>query len=263
MLLDYIIIYTLVFILGITIGSFLNVCIYRIPAKLSIVKPRSRCGSCGYTLGALDLVPLLSWIGLKGRCRNCGERISIRYPLVELLESLLYLLVFYKFGVSILTLVFWIFFSILTVVFFIDLDHKIIPNKVVIFATLMGLVPVGLHYTIGYAYYRSGLLIEPFLSAFLPSGLMLVIALLSVIIFKKAGIGMGDVKVYIPIGLFIGWRFALLSIWLTFFMGGLFGLIWILILRKNKNDYIPFAPFIVIATVVTVFWGDTIINFLL
>ncbi|OJV66857.1 MAG: hypothetical protein BGO41_05430 [Clostridiales bacterium 38-18] len=262
MWLDYFIIYGLVFVLGITIGSFLNVCIYRIPEKMSIIKPRSRCGSCGHTLTAWELIPIFSWLILKGKCHNCNSTISVRYPLVELLEGLIFLLVFHKFGVSVLTLVFWLFFAIMTAVFFIDLDHKIIPNKVVIFATIVGFIPVGLHYTMGYDFYSDGLL-EPLKSALIPSGVMLIIALLSVVLFRKVGIGMGDVKVYIPIGLFIGWRLSLLSIWLAFFLGGTFGVLWIVVFRKSKNAYIPFAPFIVIGTLVSVLLGESILKFIL
>ena len=262
MLIDYLVIYGIVFVLGITIGSFLNVCIYRIPENLSIIKPRSRCGNCGQTLNAWELIPIVSWLMLKGKCHNCKVHISVRYPLVELLEGVLFVLVFHKFGVSIMTLLFWLFVAIMTVVFFIDIDHKIIPNKVVIFATVAGICPIGLHYTVGYLYYSNGIF-EPFISAVLPSGLMLAIALLSVAVFKKVGIGMGDVKVYIPIGLFLGWRLSLLSIWITFFLGGFFGLLWILVFRKSKNDYIPFAPFIVIGSLVSVFSGRLIIECLL
>lgn len=261
-LIDYLVIYGIVFVLGITIGSFLNVCIYRIPENLSVIKPRSRCGNCGHTLNAWELIPLVSWLVLRGKCHNCKTRISVRYPLVELLEGFLFVLVFHKFGLSVLTPIFWLFVAMMTVVFFIDLDHKIIPNKVVIFGTVTGLIPVGLHYTKGYAFYVSNFY-EPIISAILPSGIMLMIALLSVVIFKKTGIGMGDVKIYIPIGLFIGWRLSLLSIWLSFFLGGLFGVLWIIVFRKSKNDYIPFAPFIVIGTLVSAFSGPMIIECLL
>jgi len=260
-LIDYLVIYGIIFVLGITIGSFLNVCIYRIPEHLSIIKPRSRCGNCGHTLNAWELIPLVSWLMLGGKCHNCKTRISVRYPLVELLEGFLFMLVFHKFGLSALTPIFWLFVAMMTVVFFIDLDHKIIPNKVVIFATITGILPVGLHYTSAYVFYSSGFF-EPVMSALLPSGLMLVIALLSVAVFKRAGIGMGDVKVYIPIGLFLGWRLSLLSIWISFFLGGLFGVLWIVGFKKSKNDYIPFAPFIVIASLMVLFCGNTILSYL-
>lgn len=255
--------YSLIFILGTIIGSFLNVCIYRIPAGLSIVKPRSRCGSCERTLSAVDLVPILSWIFLKGKCRSCGAKISARYPLVEALEGALFLLIFMRFGVSFLTLTSWLFAAFLTVVFFIDIDHKIIPNKLVLFGCTIGLIPVLLHFTVGYQVYFSRGILEPILGIIVPFTLMLATALLSILIMKKPGMGMGDVKVYAPIGLFLGWQFSLMSLWFAFFFGGLFGLYWMVILRKSKADYIPFAPFIVIGSLIALLYGKAIYILLL
>lgn len=255
--------YTIVFIFGAIIGSFLNVCIYRIPAGLSIVKPRSRCGACDRTLSAIDLVPILSWVFLKGRCRTCGVKISIRYPLVEALEGALFLVIFARFGLSYLTLTSWLFVAFLTVVFFIDIDHKIIPNKLVIFGCLIGLIPVLMHFTIGYPLYFSHAFYEPILGVVIPFSLMLATALLSLIILKKPGMGMGDVKVYAPIGLFLGWQLSLMSLWFAFFLGGLFGIFWMVVLRKSKADYIPFAPFIVIGSLISLLYGKYIYILLL
>ena len=255
--------YTIVFIFGAIIGSFLNVCIYRIPAGLSIVKPRSRCGSCERTLSALDLVPILSWVFLKGRCRTCGVKISIRYPLVEALEGALFLVIFARFGLSYLTLTSWLFAAFLTVVYFIDIDHKIIPNKLVIFGCLIGLIPVLMHVTIGYPLYYSRAFYEPILGIVIPFTLMLATAFLSLILLKKPGMGMGDVKVYAPIGLFLGWQLSLMSLWFAFFLGGLFGIFWMVVLRKSKADYIPFAPFIVIGSLISLLYGKYIYIILL
>ena len=255
--------YTIVFIFGTIIGSFLNVCIYRIPAGLSIVKPRSRCGACKRTLSAIDMVPILSWVFLKGRCRTCGVKISIRYPLVEALEGALFLLIFTRFGLSYLTLTSWLFVAFLTVVFFIDLDHKIIPNKLVIFGCLIGLLPMLMHLTIGYPMYHSRAFYEPILGIVVPFTLMLATALLSILIMKKPGMGMGDVKVYAPIGLFLGWQLSLMSLWFAFFFGGVFGIYWMVVLRKSKADYIPFAPFIVIGSLISLLYGKYIYILLL
>jgi len=255
--------YSLIFIFGTIIGSFLNVCIYRIPAGLSIVKPRSRCGSCERTLTAIDLVPILSWVFLKGKCRTCGSKISIRYPLVEALEGALFLLIFTRFGVSYLTLTSWLFAAFLTVVFFIDLDHKIIPNKLVIFGCIIGLFPVLMQLTVGYPLYATSALYEPLLGIIVPFTFMFAIALLSIVIMKKPGLGMGDVKVYAPIGLFLGWQLALMSLWFAFFFGGVFGIYWMVILKKSKTDYIPFAPFIVIGSLIALLYGKYIYIFLL
>lgn len=261
---DFITVYVLsvIFILGATIGSFLNVCIYRIPAGLSIVKPRSRCGTCERTLTAIDLVPILSWVFLKGKCRTCGAKIAIRYPLVEAMEGILFVLVFMRFGFSWMTPIMWLFKAIMTVVFFIDLDHQIIPNKVVVFGLIVGIVPALYHWiqVDGYPFYFTDAFYEPLLGLFAPFTLMLSLALFSVALFKRSGLGMGDVKIYTVIGLFIGWQFSLLSIWLAFFFGGFFGLIWIFILKKPKEAMIPFAPFIVIGSMITVFYGAEVMR---
>lgn len=256
-------IYTIIFILGTVIGSFLNVCIYRIPEKLSIVKPRSRCGSCGTTLKSMDLIPILSWLFLKGKCRYCGAKVSVRYLLVELLEGVLFMLVYTFFGYSWMTPIMWCFFAYLTVVLFIDLDHRIIPNRLVLFGCVMGFMPVAYHFLDAYPFYYSHNLLEPLVSMLVPPSLMLLMSFLSLLLFRKNGMGMGDVKIYLPIGLFLGWQLALMSIWFSFFIGGLFGIVWIFILRKSKTDMIPFAPFIVVGTIVSVLIGKNIYILLL
>lgn len=263
--------YTIVFLLGAVIGSFLNVCIYRIPAGLSIVKPRSRCGDCGKTLEAVDLVPLFSWVFLRGKCRHCGAKIAARYPLVEALEGILFVMVLSHFGISWMTPIMWLFTAILTVVFFIDLDHQIIPNKVVIFGLIAGLLPAVYHWISTfngvtsfnrYPLYFSTAFFEPFLGAAVPFALMLAMALLSLIFFKRTALGMGDVKLYAVIGIFLGWQHALMSLWFAFFFGGLFGIIWIFMLKKDKAAMIPFAPFIVIGSLLTMLYGNQLLTLL-
>ena len=252
----------LTFILGTVIGSFLNVCIYRIPAGMSIVKPRSRCGNCGHTLSGSELVPIISWLFLRGRCKKCHSKISVRYTIVELLVGIIFLLTYLKFELSLLTLIFWLFFSIMTVVFFIDLDHKIIPNKVVIFGLISSVFPVLYHLLWTYPIYQSSEKLAPLYGVLVPTVLMFLFLFGSLLILKKSGLGMGDVKIYTVIGLFIGWKLSLLSIWIAFFLGGIFGLIWIFAFKKSSKDYIPFAPFIVFGTFVSVFYGVSILAFL-
>lgn len=255
---------TVIFILGATIGSFLNVCIYRIPAGMSIIRPRSRCGACGHTLTAIDLVPILSWVFLRAKCRSCGAKIAARYPMVEALQGLLFVLVFMRFGIAIATPILWVFTAIMTVVFFIDLDHQIIPNKVVIFGLIVGLIPAVVQMVApqSYPFYLSDAFYEPLVGAVVPFALMLFFALFSVALFKKSGLGMGDVKIYAVIGLFLGWQYALMSIWFAFFFGGLFGILWIFVLKKPKEAMIPFAPFIVVGSLITMFYGNDIMRFI-
>ena len=253
----------LTFIFGTIIGSFLNVCIYRIPVGMSVVKPRSRCGSCGKTLTGIDMIPIFSWLFLKGKCRSCQSKVSMRYPLIEALEGVLFLCVFLKYQMSFMTLILWIFTSILTVVFFIDLDHKIIPNKIVVFSLLMSALPVLYHLNSGYPLYPSVSWLEPIWGFLLPTGIMLSIAILSILIFKRSGLGYGDVKIFAPIGIFLGWKLALLAIWLSFVLGGLFGIYWIVIRKKSSKEVIPFAPFIVISSFIAIFYGNVLFDLFL
>ncbi len=252
----------LTFILGAVIGSFLNVCIYRIPARISIVKPRSRCGNCGHTLSSYELIPIISWLFLRGKCKSCHTKISFRYTFVEFLQGIIFVFTYLRFGFSPLTLILWLLFSILTVVFFIDLDYKIIPNKVVIFGLITGLIPALYHLFGSYPLYESSSKFAPIVGVVVPTLLMFSFLFGSILILKKSGLGMGDVKIYAVIGLFIGWKLSLLSIWIAFFLGGLFGLIWIFVFKKSSKDYIPFAPFIVIGTFVSVFFGNSIFTIL-
>ncbi len=249
-------------LLGTLVGSFLNVCIYRIPAGLSIVKPRSRCGSCGHTLSAKELIPILSWLIQKKACTQCGVRISSRYALVEALTGALFLAAFLSYNVSAMTLMAWLFISLMLVVCFIDLDHMIIPNKLVLFGMAIGLAPIGLQVMGGYPFYPSGHVLVLILTLMLPFAVMFFLAMLSNLLTKGSGMGMGDVKIYIPIAMFLGWQLGLLSIWLTFIFGGLFGLLWTLILKKSRKSMIPFAPFIALSSVLLMLIGTKVLEIL-
>lgn len=252
----------IVFTLGATVGSFLNVCIYRIPNKESIVKPRSRCGSCGRTLDPIDLVPILSWLFLRGKCRTCGAKISIRYPLVEALEGALFLLVFSVYGLSFTTGLLFLFSALMTVVFFIDLDHMIIPNKVVLAGIGLGLLVGLVHHQVGYPLYGDPSMWAFVLGPVIPLIVMVLILVASTVFFRAGSLGMGDVKVYVPIGMFLGWRLALLSLWIAFLLGGVFGLFWIFWLRRDRKANIPFAPFIAIGALVAALYGTPVLNYL-
>ncbi len=253
-------VYLIVFILGSTIGSFLNVCIYRIPAKISIIAPRSRCGSCGRTLSAIDMIPIFSWILLRGKCRTCGEKISPRYAIVEFITGLIFVWIFLIYGLVLTTPILWVFFSFLIVVFFIDLDHMIIPNKLVITGMVLGLLVLGVQIYEGYPLYMSDSVWSFVLGPLVPMFTMLALAMASMIFYRAGGLGMGDVKVYLPIGMFLGWRLSLLSLWFAFLFGGLFGMIWIFILKRDKKANIPFAPFIVIGAMISALYGLQMLN---
>lgn len=254
--------YIFITILGLIIGSFINVCIYRIPSGKSIVSPPSACTGCGSKLKALDLVPVASYIFLKGRCRYCKAAISPRYPLIELLTSVVFLCLFIKFGLSIPFAAYAFLMSILIAVFFIDIDHRIIPDKLVLTAIIGGIAL--LVYNIFnplIEIYGNDKWWNPVAGFFSGSGFLFLVALLGILIYKTDdAMGMGDVKLMAPIGLFLGWKLCLSSLFISIVLAGITGLFLILLKIKKRKDTIPFGPFIVIGTFITIMWGWDFLN---
>jgi len=235
-----------VFVLGACVGSFLNVCIYRIPENKSVVTGHSYCYSCGHKLSFPDMVPVLSYILLRGRCRYCDAGFSLQYPLVEFLTGLLYLIVFIKFGYSWATVSFWSLFSLLIVVTVIDLYYRIIPDGVLITGTIIGLPLAGLQSIDRLA---GGLI------GFIVVGLiMLLIAVVS-----KGGMGGGDIKLSAVMGLYLGWQGVLVALLIAFLGGGLFGLFLLLTGRKGRKDAVPFGPFLALGGAAAALWGSELL----
>ncbi len=238
------------FIIGIIIGSFLNVVIYRLPKNKSIVSPPSSCGSCGHRLGRLDLVPVLSYIFLKGKCRHCGERISIRYPLVELLTGGLFALLFWRFGLSFDFVRFAVLSCILVSAAFIDIDHRIIPDKLNLFGIVTGLVFIFLPDSLTIKNALLGLVVG--------GGLLLLVAVIS-----RGAMGGGDIKLFAVIGLFLGLEKTIVALFLTFLLGGIAGIILVATKIKSRKDYIPFGPFIGIGAFIAIMWYNQLIIYYL
>ena len=233
------------FIIGITIGSFLNVCIYRLPVGMSIVSPPSRCGTCGHRLGALDMIPVLSYIFLGGKCRYCHTHYSARYALVEFLTGVLFTLAgFYYLPGLYLALVF-LFTAILIVITFIDFDHQIIMNRFVLLLLVLGALYVGF-YTQAYMSALAGMVFA--------GGTMLVIYFLS-----RGGMGEGDVKLAFALGLWLGWPNATVLLLLAFVMGGVVGIVLLATKLKGRKDPIPFGPYLCIAAYLTLLYGPYMI----
>ncbi|GAU79395.1 A24 family peptidase [Fusibacter sp. 3D3] len=253
-----------VFALGLCIGSFLNVCIYRIPAGLSIISPRSRCGNCHTDLRPYDMIPVLSYFLLGGKCRFCKTPFSIRYAMIELLTGLLYMACFLKFGYTGTLFILFFFIALMVVVFFIDLDHMIIPNQVVLAGFIAGLLVTLYQFFGSYAVYESPSYLNAILGMSIGSGIMFAIAEISARFYGgSAGLGMGDVKIFLVIGLFLGWKLTLLTLWLSFVLGGLIGIVLLVVLKKDRKMAIPFGPFIVLGTFISLFFGTEIIEFVL
>lgn len=250
----------LCFIFGIIMGSFYNVVIYRVPEKKSIIKHRSSCGACGATLKSADLIPLFSYIFLKGKCRYCKQRISLQYPIVELITGLLFALLYLKFSFTIEFLFSAYMVSIFIIVFFIDLKHMIIPNGLVI-AALIGSLTL---FVVRFFYMDSIMGDAPWYSPLLgmavPSVFLLLVALIGYVAYKGEAMGMGDIKICLPIGLFLGLKLSVLALFLSILIGGISGLFLIVTGLKGRKSQIPFGPFIVIGTVISLFYGNEIMT---
>ena len=242
----------LISLYGLLIGSFLNVCIYRIPREESIAFPSSHCPNCGTKLKAYDLVPILSYIVQRGKCRYCGGKISPQYPMVELLNSLVYALIFWRFGLSLTSLFYAIIFSILIVIGFIDLKEMIIPDILVILIIIITIIYKVLLFLL---YSKSPDLLNSIGGLVLSSLLFILIIVLS-----KGGMGGGDVTLIGSLGFILGIKNIFLTIFLSFILGAIISVILLITKIKGKKDPISFGPFIILGFFITVFWGQQLIN---
>jgi len=234
------------FILGASIGSFLNVLIYRIPRKIQVSYGRSFCPNCGHKLSALDLIPILSYIFLKGRCRYCKEKISIVYPIVETLSGLIFLISFLFFGYSLYYLKFVIFSSVLIVISFIDLQTMEIPDEPFLFGIFFGIIFLIIEKN--YINTLFGVLIPP-------------IIFFLIIVLSKGGMGGGDFKLSFLFGLYLGFPKVIPWFFLSFIIG-FFPAIYILITKKGtRKTPLPFGPFMSISGIITFLFGTQIIRF--
>jgi leader peptidase (prepilin peptidase)/N-methyltransferase len=240
-----------IFIISLCIGSFLNVCIYRIPNNESIATPPSHCGSCGTRLKSLDLIPVLSYLFLKGKCRYCGSKISIRYPLIELITGVLITAVYIEYGLTYTFVKYSTLIIFMTVIGMIDLDTTDVYFK----TTLSGII-TGIVFLV-YGYFQGLGIIQYALGAIIGGGLITVIILLT------KGMGWGDVEICLLGGLFLGAKLTIFMLFVSFVLGGTIGALLILFKIKSRKDYIAFGPFIALGTIITIFFGDKIIQWYL
>jgi len=242
----------LIFILGLIVGSFSNVCIYRIPKSESIIFPASHCPKCRSKIKPVDNIPLLSFILLKGKCRNCKSKISLQYPIVELITGLIYLIIYLTYGLSVQTLIYIILSSALIIIAFIDLNEQIVPDIISLPGIVIGFI---ISFFVSYISF-----INSALGVVVGGGIILIIGLAGSVIFKKEAMGGGDVKLAAMIGAFLGWRYIIISLFLGFFLGALAGIVLILSKIKSREDVVPFGPFIVLGSFITLLWGDKILS---
>lgn len=244
------------FIMGTIFGSFYNVCIYRIPEKQSVANPPSHCYNCQTRLKPLDLIPILSWLSLKGKCRYCEVKVSSRYAKVELITGILFALTYINFGFEFKTIYYMILISLLIIITFIDIDHYIIPDEIIILGSIIALIVNLTGYEVSF--------IDGIKGAIFAGGGVLLVTLLIEYIVKKEVMGGGDIKLYAMLGLFLGTKIALLTVLLSIYVGGIYGVIFIInnkIRKKEFNSMIPFGPFISIAALIAMFYGNSIIDF--
>jgi leader peptidase (prepilin peptidase)/N-methyltransferase len=264
------------FIFGLVVGSFLNVCIVRLPRGRSVVTPPSHCPRCKAGIRFYDNIPIISFLILRGKCRSCGEPISWRYPAVELMNGLFYLWIIAEFGTNGEALLMMALCSSLIVITFIDYDHQIIPDVITLPGMLAGLslAPFFMSALDGALPFQLGNLLPhagPYLTGFLNSliGLLLGVGPLLAIgwIWEKLrhveAMGGGDVKLMGMVGSFLGWKGALLTIMLGALVGSIVGLGLIVMKRHKMGKVIPFGPFLALGAVATAFYGPDIISWYL
>jgi leader peptidase (prepilin peptidase)/N-methyltransferase len=247
------------FLLGSAIGSFLNVCIYRLPREKSIVKPPSACPGCEKPIRFYDNVPIISYILLKGKCRDCGTKISVRYPLIEFLTALLFLILYRKLGLTFELLVFLIFVSLLITISFIDLDFQIIPDILSIGGVVLGLLLAIVRPLFRNMEPKFGIL-DSLYGIGIGGGLLFVIAWSYQFVTKREGMGGGDIKLLGMIGAFCGMKGVIFSLVSGSVLGTLVGIPIMLAKGAGTKYAIPFGPFLSLGALVYVFMGDTLIR---
>lgn len=247
--------YLFAFVIGAVIGSFLNVCIHRLPAGESVVYPPSHCPGCGERIRSRDNVPLLSYVLLRGRCRSCGAAISVRYPVVEALSGALLVLLLYLLGLSPRLGVYGAFVAALIVVSFIDLDHQIIPDVISLPGIVVGLVASALG--------QGPPLLDSLLGALLGGGMLYAVAVGYHAFTGREGMGGGDIKLLAMIGAFLGWRGVLVTLIVGSFTGAVVGISLILVRRTDSRVPIPFGPFLALGAVCALAFGDRLITWYL
>jgi len=238
--------YSIVFLLGLVAGSFLNCAVYRLEIGRSFLKGRSFCPKCKHVLAWYDLIPLLSFLVLKSKCRYCRRKISLEYPLVELITGVLFFLLFWHFGFGIDLVFGFLISSFLVVIFIYDLKHYLIPDKVIYPAIILTF------------FYNLILwdLRSPTMAAFGAAGFFLAIVLVS----RGKWMGIGDIKLAFLMGLILGWPNILVALFFAFFSGAIIGIGLVLANKKSFKSEVPFGPFLIAGTFVALFWGQKLIN---
>ncbi|MCI9069815.1 A24 family peptidase [Clostridium sp.] len=240
----------LIILMGLLIGSFLNVCIYRIARGESISFPPSHCTNCGYNLKPKDLIPVLSYIFLGGKCRSCKEKISIQYPIVEILNAFLYVMVYIKYGFTLNLFKFCLLSSLLIVIAFIDFKTKYVYNSTIVFGVISG---------IGFAILEwietKTIPINYMIGAFIGFGVIYLIVILT------RGMGEGDIDIALICGLFLGFKGIIVTLFLSIILGGIVAIAILVFKLKDKKSEIAFGPYLAIGAISSFLFGEILIDF--
>jgi leader peptidase (prepilin peptidase)/N-methyltransferase len=241
---------------GLAVGSFLNVCIYRIPLKKSILTPPSCCTSCGSRIKFYDNIPVLSYIILRGRCRNCGAHFSFLYPTIELVTALISMALYTRFNYINNSLpqyfIFFSFISALICISFIDLEHQVIPDIISIPGIITGFI---LSLFFNHVTWMSSLA-----GIITGGGILLLVALVFEAVMKKEGMGGGDVKLLAMIGAWLGWKAVPFVILASSLTGSVLGIVALLLAGKGLRTKIPFGPFLAFGAILYIFFGKELIE---
>lgn len=239
-------------LVGLIVGSYLNVVIYRLPRGLSTVAPRSRCPSCGARIGALDNLPVVSWLLLHGRCRRCGAMISWRYPAVELATAGLFVACLGRFGPTREAVVAAVFVALLLALALIDAEHYLLPDRITLPGIVLGLAVQPLIDGVG--------LLSAAIGAALGGGLLLALWGAWLLIRKEEGMGLGDVKMLAMVGAFLGWKGVIVTLFFASLVGAAVGLGLIAARRGDLGSRLPFGVFLALGGGVALFWGGAMVD---
>jgi len=244
-----------IFFIGMCIGSFLNVCIYRIPAGKSIVHPASACPNCGTVIRWYDNIPLLSYLILRGRCRGCDTRISVRYPIIEVLCGLFAVTSGLHYGYGLPALIYFVLIAALLVITFIDIDHRIIPDIISLPGIPLGFICSFLLPQLKWS--------ESLIGILAGGGSLLAVAWGYQLITGKDGMGGGDVKLLAMIGAFLGWKGVVFTIMASSLIGTLIGVVLMMRSGKDMKMAVPFGPFLATGAIIYIFWGPRLVEWYL
>ena len=241
-----------IFIFGTIIGSFLNVCIFRIPNNESIAFPPSHCGKCKHQLKTLDLVPILSWVFLKGKCRYCKEKISYQYPLLEGITGILFLLIYIYYGNSVDSIKYMLLTALLLVIGVIDFKTQDVYDSTIIFGIIMGIIFIIINKFLNNDFN----LISVILGALIPAIIIAIFAYFN-------AMGWGDVEIIFLVGLFLNFKLNMLNLFLAIVIGGLIACLLLVAKKKGGKDKMAFGPYIALSSYIVILFGNQILNWYL